>query len=156
MDKDKILYKLKSLEKRIIRTIIKDISDTDNYDKLNIPTPTQMQIIDYIINNKNCVYQKDLEDILNLRRATVSGVLQTMEKNGLILRQISDEDARSRRIVLKDKAKIIYKENKEILDNIENIIKKGINEEELITFLNVIDKMKINLNNYNEDGGDNG
>lgn len=153
MEKDKILYKLKSLEKNIIRTIIKDISNADNYNKITCPTPTQMQIIGYIINNDKDVYQKDLEDVLNLRRATVSGVLQTMEKNDLIKREISVDDARSRKVILNDKARVIYRKNKERLDNIENIIKKGINDEELIIFSNVIDKMKINLKKYNEEGG---
>ena len=153
MEKDKILYKLKSLEKNIIRTIIKDISNVDNYNKITCPTPTQMQIIGYIINNDKDVYQKDLEDVLNLRRATVSGVLQTMEKNDLIKREISVDDARSRKVILNDKARVIYRKNKERLDNIENIIKKGINDEELIIFSNVIDKMKINLKKYNEEGG---
>ncbi len=152
MEKDKILYKLKSLEKKIIRTIIKDISITSSYDKINFPTFTQMQIISYTVNN-NDVYQKDLENVLNLRRATVSGVLQTMEKNGLIKREISDSDARSRKIVLKDKARLIYRENKERLDNIENIIKKGISDQDLCVFSMVIDKIKDNLDSYNDDGG---
>ncbi len=152
MEKEKVLYKLKCLEKKIIRTIIKDISVSNNSNKYSFPTPTQMQIIAYTANNKD-VYQKDLENILNLRRATVSGVLHTMEKNGLIKREISDNDARSRKIILNDKAIDIYKENKERLDNIENIIKKGINKKDLDTFFKVIDKIKENIDNYNNYGG---
>lgn len=150
MEKDKIIYKLKSLEKNIIRIIIKEIIENKGYDKANCPTPTQMQIISHIINNSNDVYQKDLEKVLNLRRATVSGVLQTMEKNGLIDRIISNNDARSRKIVLKEKAIIIYQENKERLNNIENIIKKGISNNDLNIFIKVIDKMKDNLNDYQD------
>lgn len=150
MEKDKIIYKLKSLEKNIIRIIIKEITDAKDYDRINCPTPTQMQIISYIINSPNDVYQKDLEKILNLRRATVSGVLQTMEKNGLINRVVSNNDARSRKIILNDKAQIIYQENKERLNNIENIIKKGISNNDLNIFIKVIDKMKDNLNDYQD------
>lgn len=153
MEKDKILYKLNCLEKKIIRTIIKDISITGNYDKISFPTPTQMQIIGFTINSSKDVYQKDLESVLNLRRATVSGVLQTMEKNNLIMREVSDNDARSRKIILKDKARLIYNENKERLDNLENIIKKGISDQDLFVFSKVVDKIKNNLDEYNSDGG---
>ena len=153
MEKDKILYKLNCLEKKIIRTIIRDISITGNYDKISFPTPTQMQIIGFTINSSKDVYQKDLESVLNLRRATVSGVLQTMEKNNLIMREVSDNDARSRKIILKDKARLIYNENKERLDNLENIIKKGISDQDLFVFSKVVDKIKNNLDEYNSDGG---
>ncbi len=153
MEKDKILYKLNCLEKKIIRTIIKDISITGNYDRISFPTPTQMQIIGFTINSSKDVYQKDLESVLNLRRATVSGVLQTMEKNNLIMREVSDNDARSRKIILKDKARLIYNENKERLDNLENIIKKGISDQDLFVFSKVVDKIKNNLDEYNSDGG---
>ena len=45
-----------------------------------MPSPTQMRIIDYIIQNEDKpIYQKDLESIFNLRRATISEVLITME-----------------------------------------------------------------------------
>ena len=153
MEKDKILYKLNCLEKKIIRTIIRDISITGNYDKISFPTPTQMQIIGFTINSSKDVYQKDLESVLNLRRATVSGVLQTMEKNNLIMREVSDNDARSRKIILKDKARLIYNENKERLDNLENIIKKGISDQDLFVFSKVVDKIQNNLDEYNSDGG---
>ena len=155
MEKEKVIYKLKCLEKEIIRTILQEVSNDKNSNNNSCLTPTQMQIIGYTYNNSKDVYQKDLEDILNLRRATISGVLKTMEKNNLIEREISKADARSRKIILKDKAKIIYKENKARLDNIENILKKDINPKDLIIFTNIIAKMKENLKSYNERGGNN-
>ncbi len=143
MEKAKILYKLKSLEKAIIRAIIKEV-DVSNVSCL---TPTQMQIIGYIIEKKD-VYQKDLEDVLNLRRATVSGVLQTMEKNNLIRREISNNDGRSRKILLNNNTKNIYLKNRERLDIVENIIKRDIGNNDLMIFSNVIEKMNNNLNEY--------
>ena len=40
-----------------------------------------MRIIAYIFNKNGSIYQRDLERDLNLRRATLSGILNTMEKN---------------------------------------------------------------------------
>ena len=88
-------------------------------EKLSKPTPTQMQIMDYFLdNNKKEIFQKDLEDILHLRRATVSGVLQTMEKNKLIQRVTDEEDTRIKKIILNKKAKKIFE--KKCIKNLHN------------------------------------
>ena len=70
MEEFKLLYKIKSLEKLIARIVIGSLPEVK---KVQI-TPTQMQIIAYILENSNKdIYQKDLEEVLGLRRATVSG-----------------------------------------------------------------------------------
>lgn len=146
MREDKILFQIKSLEKIIARSIFKDDKIFDC--KLNIPAPTgtQMQIIDYILEHFNeDIYQKDLEDVLKLRRATVSGVLQTMEKNNLIVRTISTQDTRVKKIVLNEKAKEIFSNNSKKINKLEEIIVKDISKEELNTFISVISKMKHNI-----------
>ena len=75
----KVLYQIKSLEKAIMRFFIRDL-DVKKLDNCCSIPPTQMQIIGYILENKDKnIYQKDLEKVLNLTRATVSGVLATME-----------------------------------------------------------------------------
>lgn len=108
MSDNKILYQIKTLEKMILRTFWndKELEDEILIKKEFKPTPTQMQIIEYILEHINeVVYQKDLEEVLNLRRATVSGVLQTMEKNELIERTTNTEDTRVKKIILHEKAK---------------------------------------------------
>ena len=97
MKEERMLYQIKSLEKLIFRALIKEKDDIEELS----PTPTQMQILEYILEHKNGeIFQKDLEDILNLRRATVSGVLQTMERNNLIKRVSYLNDARIKKIIL--------------------------------------------------------
>lgn len=149
MEESKVLYKIKSLEKLIIRNFICDKEFT--IENINShPTPTQMQIIEYVLNNDSkAIYQKDLENILGLRRATVSGVLQTMEKNGLLERVIHSEDARTKKIILNDKAKKIYLKNKNKIFELEKTITKNISNEDLTTFLKVLDIMKNNLKQQN-------
>ena len=101
----KVLYKIKTLEKLIVRNIMNE----EEICSMKTPTPTQVQIMEYILEHQNEeVYQKDLEDILNLRRATVSGVLQTMEKHGLLDRQIAKNDARVKKIILSKKAEQLF------------------------------------------------
>lgn len=136
----------------IVRNVIKlsDLKEKDDF-ILSAPTPTQMQIICYIIEHQNEeIYQKDLEDILNLRRATVSGVLQTMEKNNLIERVTSSNDTRTKKIILCEKTKDVFKENEKRFSELEKIITKNISVEELKVFLEVVDKMKQNMKNVSD------
>ena len=112
MKSHETLYKIRSLEKMIIRLFIDEkefIPEQCNLKKQKIfPTPTQMQIIAYILKHKNeDIYQRDLENVLKLRRATVSGVLKTMEKNGFITRITDKEDTRIKKIILNKNAEEI-------------------------------------------------
>lgn len=145
MKESKLLYKIKSLEKLITRIIIGNSPEC----RMIQPTPTQMQIIAYILDNSNKeIYQKDLEEVLGLRRATVSGVLHTMEKNHLIERSTSLNDARVKKIILNEKAKKIFLNGRQKIKEIESIMIKDITEEELDNFTSVIDKMKDNIDKY--------
>lgn len=131
----------------IFRLIIKD-NDKKNFEL--IPTPTQMEILEYVLehNNEN-IYQKDLENVLNLRRATVSGVLQTMEKNNLIERITDSIDTRTKRIILTEKSKEVFAERKKNIEDIEKIITENISKEDLEVFFKVTETMKKNIKSNN-------
>lgn len=148
MKQEQVLYKIKSLYEVILRNIIHNNQNHLKNFKKRYPTPTQMQIIKYIIDNKdNDIYQKDLENILNLRRATVSGVLKTMEKNNLIIRIDCNFDARVKKIILTENTKKFFKNSKEQFDKMDYILTNNIDKHDLEIFLKVIDKMKNNLEN---------
>lgn len=135
----KILFKLKDLDKMVVRSLL-------DQEKLELlPSPTQMQIIEYIINSDEEVLQCDLEKAIKLRRATISGVLKTMEKKNLITRVISSKDARVKKIILSDKTKKMYLESKAKLEALEELITSNISDDEISTFLEVINKMQENL-----------
>ena len=142
MKKDSILFQIKSLEKMVARYFIKR-GDLGNFPR---PTPTQMQIMDYLLeSNKKEFFQKDLENILELRRATVSGVLQTMEKNNLIERVTNVDDTRTKKIIINKKAREIFSRNEKKMKELEILITKGVSEEELENFSKVTEKMKNNM-----------
>lgn len=144
---DKILYQIRDLEKIVFRMLIKEnhISEED-FSKFSPLTPTQMQIIEYILENANSeIYQKDLEKVLNRRRATVSGVLQTMEKNNLIRRVISSNDTRTKKIIINENTKDMFFKHKNRFDVLEKKITEGISSYELEVFSKVIGMMKSNI-----------
>lgn len=147
MKKDTIIYQIKSLDKSIFRYLTSDIC----FHNKVMPTPTQMQIIDYILNHLDeDIYQRDLENVLNLRRATVSGVLQTMEKNGLIERIVSSSDTRVKKIILRPSARKIYDEKLKMMKELEKRMINGISKDEIDAFYQIIDKMKKNIRNNHE------
>ncbi len=137
---EKLLYQIKTLEKIIGRLFLNPDLGVSEV----LLTPTQIQIIEYMINHEN-VYQRDLETILNLRRATVCGVLQTMEKNHFIKRVIDSKDLRVKKIILTNQAKEIYTSLEQKIANIEAIIKKDLTAEEINEFIGIIHKIQHNI-----------
>lgn len=148
MENKNILYKIKEIDILIIRQLLEHNSDERKlFMKKTLP-PTQMQIIEYILEHiEEKIYQKDLEKVLKLRRATVSGVLQTMEKNGLIKRVVLEEDTRAKEIILNDKTRDVFLANQKKLMEIEKTIIYNIDENDLKVFSKVLDNMKNNIEN---------
>ena len=140
-------YEVKTLENLITREIIAT-AKKEGYPTL---TTVQIRIMRYLfINMDKEIYQKDIEKNFVVRRSTASGILVTMEKNGMLMRIPSDFDARSKRIVLTDKyiSKVELLEN--LIEKFQDSLLEGISDNELNTFFTVIDKMKDNLNKKKE------
>ena len=69
-----------------------------------------------------------------------------MEKNGLIERTTSNDDSRTKKIILNSSAKEMFLKGEERIKMMEEKSLKGISKEELSIFLNVLDKMRNNIN----------
>lgn len=144
MDDKNIFNSIKELEKGIVRKIMSETSHDEMYSK---PSIAQMQIIKYILKHDGkTIYQRDLEEVFNLRRATISGILKTMEKNNVIIRVCDPNDARGKIVILSDDAKKFFKEKETLFKKLETVLKKDISKEELETFYKVILKMRDNIN----------
>lgn len=144
MEDKNIFNSIKELEKGIVRKIMNETSHDEMYSK---PSIAQMQIIKYILKHDGkTIYQRDLEEVFNLRRATISGILKTMEKNNVIIRVCDPNDARGKIVILSDDAKKFFKEKETLFKKLETVLKKDISKEELETFYKVILKMRDNIN----------
>ena len=103
-------------------------------------------IIRYLYENRNCdIYQRDIEKEFGVGRSSVTTTIQIMERDGYLRREVSEKDARLKRVVLTEKGL-------KAQEGIEKLIKKlnvrtleGISKEELTTFLGVMEKLKSNL-----------
>lgn len=144
MDDKNIFNSIKELEKGIVRKIMSETSHDEMFSK---PSIAQMQIIKYILKHDGkTIYQRDLEEVFNLRRTTISGILKTMEKNNVIIRVCDPNDARGKIVILSDDAKKFFKEKETLFKKLETVLKKDISKEELETFYKVILKMRDNIN----------
>ena len=144
MEDKNIFNSIKELEKGIVRKIMSETSHNEMYSK---PSIAQMQIIKYILKHDGkTIYQRDLEEVFNLRRATISGILKTMEKNNVIIRVCDPNDARGKIVILSDDAKKFFKEKETLFKKLETVLKKDISKEELEIFYKVILKMRDNIN----------
>ena len=141
MERQRVTYLIKDLNHEIIRYIC--IADID---KQKMPTPAQMQILHFIISKQNeKIYQKDIGNALNLRRATLSEILKTMEKNDLIFRIKDQIDTRKKEIIISETAKNNFQIVKDKLNEAEKVITSGIKKEDLELFFKTINKMKENI-----------
>ncbi|GAA0099354.1 MarR family transcriptional regulator [Paraclostridium bifermentans] len=110
-------------------------------------TISQAYVIDFICNEgkDKDVFQKDLESVFDLKRSSISLMLNNMEKNGLIEKMLVKEDGRLKKIVLTEKSIKIYEKISDAIDLIENKLSENITEEEVKVFQNVLNKIRNSL-----------
>ena len=104
----------------------------------------QGNILNYILvdGRKRPVYQKDIEKEFGLRPSTAT---EALEAKGLICRISEKQDGRLKRIELTSKAEEIrHLITSEIAES-ENLLLKGITEEERRIFIEIGKKMLKNL-----------
>lgn len=116
------------------------------------PSPLQVRIFMYLLKHKNeDVCQKDLEISLKVSKVAISEVLNKMENNGMIKRVKMSDDARSKKIVYTEAAVKKMNEMEEALINLNKLLVSNINDEDLEVFLKVIEKMKKNIREDEDD-----
>lgn len=110
-------------------------------------TISQAYVIDFIsIEGKDKeIFQKDLEREFDLKRSSISLMLNNMEKSDLIERVPVTEDARLKKIILTQKSIKIYEKISNAIDSIENKLSEDITPEEIKVFQNVLDKIRNSL-----------
>ena len=109
-------------------------------------SPVQIKICHYLLMHPNeVVYQKDIEKLIESRRSTTSGILNTMEKNNLIKRVSSSKDARTKQILLTDDSKKLSNLMIAQKENLEQQLRASITEQELEVFFQVTEKIKKNI-----------
>jgi len=120
-------------------------------DKTRDLNPTQLQILRYLSDHENeDICQKDIEKEINLKKASITGALDSMEDKGVIVRVACKDDRRKKFIKVSEHAKKQRDEFIKTIRYIDETLVNGLSEKELQTFFNVLDKMRKNLEKMNE------
>lgn len=106
-------------------------------------TGIQAKIINFLFieSSKRDIFQKDIEERFNIRRSSVTSVLNLMEKNGYIERVCDLSDARYKKIILKEKGLELSSIVTQLIEEVENSLSDTLTAEEYDIFINLIDKL---------------
>lgn len=132
--------KIEMLSRQIRRKVDESISSQDLTAK-----QAMILLVIYDLSKVKDVYAKDIEDAFDMRRATVTGILQLMEKNGIIVREENNIDGRLKSIRLTQKAIDLRLKMKKNIQKVESNLLSDLSKEEIETFLKIMEKMSHNL-----------
>lgn len=140
MNKKSLIHEIKVIDGDIFRAIC------NRYKRMNVDiTPMHAKIIMTIYKSREPLCQKDLEGSMSCNKSTMSSIISTMEKNGLVRRQTSEHDSRINYLVLTEKGMEMVEFLKKDRSAMDKLMLNGISEEECIVFNQVVDKIRKNL-----------
>lgn len=110
-------------------------------------TGMQGRFLHFILTNsaERDLFQRDLEEEFNLRRSTATGILQLMEKGGLLYRESVDYDARLKKIVVTQSGREHRARVEESIRALEERLQSGISKADLEVFFRVMENMSKNM-----------
>ena len=108
-------------------------------------TGMQGMIIHYLSVADGDRFQKDVETQFRFRRSTATGILQLMEKNGLIVRESVASDARLKSLIPTERAAHLDAQIGDLLRKSEQRLTDGLSSEQLAQFLETAAHMAANL-----------
>ena len=102
--------------------------------------------LDYLFRNRETdVFQKDLEEYLEIKGSSVTSILDNLEKNGYVRREAVDYDGRLKKLAITEKAYAIEEDIVERVNGYMYSLFRGIPEEEREVFYSVLCKMIDNM-----------
>ena len=96
------------------------------------------------------VFQRDIERCFHLRRSSVTGILQNMERSGFIVREAVESDARLKRIRLTERGIAQHEAITAGIEQSERDLTAGFTPEEIEKLHELLLRMKQNLQNLQD------
>ena len=136
---DLLGFRIRSVWQQVKRLMNRHLTENNSYGL----TGMQFAIVSYLAKEsaERDVFQKDLEQKFDIRKSTVTGILNTMERDGLLLRETVPYDARLRKMILTDKALQAKQNTEQVIDSVESQLSKGLTEEEITALLRILEKI---------------
>lgn len=136
-----------------LRHIIKNMSHTDRMHHSCIERRIQQMgihrsqhmILMYLAHNAQVSSQKELAGVFNVSTAAIANTMKTLERNGYICRVSDEEDTRKNIISITEKGRDIVEMTTMEFEAVDREMFKGITEEQLENFCNVLEILRSNL-----------
>ena len=110
------------------------------------PTGVQGWILGYLYENQGReIFQRDIQEHFSIRRSTVTGILQLMERNGLITRSSVERDARLKKLELTPRGVELHERVERSIRQVEDRLSQCLTPEEKATFLPICEKIRAHL-----------
>ncbi len=110
------------------------------------PTGVQGSILGYLYENQGReIFQRDIQEQFSIRRSTVTGILQLMERNGLITRSSVERDARLKKLELTPRGVELHERVERSIRQVEDRLSQCLTPEEKATFLTICEKIRAHL-----------
>lgn len=115
-------------------------------------TAVQSRVIYYILAHyeEGPVFQRDIERVFGLSRSTATGILQLMEKNGIIRRESVARDARLKSLVPTERAFELAEKVQDCFRLTDQMLTCGISEGQIQLFKETASQMLRNLDHWEE------
>ena len=109
-------------------------------------------IISYLCENEDKnIFQRDIKREFDLSRSTVSTILKELEKEGLIERKSVIIDARLKKVVPTQKAKMINEACSKEIAHFFYDLASNLSDDEFCTFVKVLNTLKKNSERIRND-----
>lgn len=118
---------------------------------------SQHRMLMYLAKHEKLPSQKAIADALNVSPAAVTAMLKRLEKDGYIIRNITDDDNRCNEISITEKGKSTVECTRHLFDRIDAAMFDGLTDEQLSEFARTLSAICSNLENMNTEkrtGGD--
>ena len=110
-------------------------------------TKEQWIVLKILHEENDGIVQNELAFITNRNKASLTRLVNVMEKNNLVIRIPSKEDARKNLIYITKTGKQLFQKMKPLMLHSIEVIQKGITSDEKKIFIDIMTKIQYNLKN---------
>ena len=134
---------------RILTNLIRQVGRMQNRETLNRNvTMLHMGILGHLYKHQGTpVFQKDIEEHIEIGKSTLSEVINVMEKNDLLMRVPLKSDGRYRELVMSEKGREIAANFANGATRFNERLCEGISDEDLQICLHILERMTENVKN---------
>lgn len=122
------------------------IADVFKYNDIQV-TQEQWIVLKILHEENDGIVQNELAFITNRNKASLTRLVNVMEKNNLVIRITSKEDARKNLIYITKTGKQLFQKMKPLILHSIEVIQKGITTDEKKIFIDIMTKIQYNLKN---------